>query len=187
MGRVSDDWKSLVDEDTGGHEVEAAARDAAARDRADITITETDVLERIAELADRIKGERELQKRLKSSIEEGAADIARLMRSAPTNVYEGRDGERVLKYKGRLVTVSDTERWEWDKEGLASKYETSGESLPEYVEKTYTVKKAKFEKLSPDQKAELSPFLTIEGGPAKVSVEHTPDGVEPLEDKKTPF
>lgn len=150
-----------------------AARDRAVEER-DVTMTTSDIANRVAQLADQLDYERGMVKALKASIEEAETDIARLV----LGMNPGKDAAMMI-HKGRQVDVERTERWKWDKDGLKARYDGGTEPLPECVEKNYTVKKPKFEKLAPAEQAELRPFLTVEEGKPKVAVKIASEA-EPL-------
>jgi hypothetical protein len=56
------------------------------------------------------------------------------------------------------IAVSRSERWSWDKEALEAQFGQA--PLPEFVRRSLTVDKRKFQKLPPEQQAELKHALT---------------------------
>ena len=140
MSEINDDWDIL---ETADHR---------------ITIEKTaDRLEPLAQEYTEVKAQYD---ELGVRLEQLEAEIAHL--------FPEEAGEQTQSTRMFDVTVSRTERWTWDKEALEREF-SSGE-VPDYVKRSLTVDKRKFQKLSAWEQERLKYALTRKLDKPKVKV-----------------
>lgn len=102
----------------------------------------------------------EAMKALKTNHERVRQQIIALVSEEP--------GEYTLTEGTTAVTVTRSEKWDWDHDVLEAMFASS--SMPDYVEQRLTVKKKEFEKLSETEKKALLPALTRGPGTVRIKV-----------------
>lgn len=78
-------------------------------------------------------------------------------------------GEHEIKTRSRRVVVKIPEKMSWDTDVLDAKFAST--PLPDYVNKRLNIPKAKWEKLSEEERADLRSALTRSPGTPKIFVE----------------
>lgn len=81
-------------------------------------------------------------------------------------------GEHALVSGNWVVTVKRSERWSWDSDMLEQIY-PNGEVSPDFVRKTTSIDKRKFQTLDEDERRVLLPALTRAPGQVKISVKES--------------
>ena len=121
---------------------------------------QAEIAERIAPLASRLAEARAQHEGLSELIEQLEAEIA--------HFFPEEAGEKSIATSTHEVVVSRTERWKWDKAALEREFE-QGE-IPDYVKRSITVDKRKFERLPREEQERLKFALTRTLDKPKVKV-----------------
>lgn len=79
-------------------------------------------------------------------------------------------GEHIKEIGPYRVTCNRAERWVWDKEKLEAIYNANPQ-LPDYVKKTYSVDKRKYQTLGDEEKSLLRDALERKPIKAKIKIE----------------
>lgn len=107
---------------------------------------------------------------LKETEKTAVADIVRVFDAVAGTEGAGLDGHVDLP-DGRRVMLTRSERWKWDQEVLNRIIgDDPEEDLPDYVKRSTTINRKKFESLPDDEQDKWKPALTREAAPAKIEV-----------------
>lgn len=160
---MSTSWDDLIEKSADEE------REEAREERADKTVTGEELDVALAARIERLDHVRSHVKNLKDEEASLEADIFRSLSARNPGARE-----HIFTFAGRSVQASVSERWKWDKAGLEQKY-AGDEEPPHYVDRSFTVRKPVFEKLSANEQDELRPFLTIDEGKPKIEVKLSDD------------
>lgn len=124
--------------------------------------TDTDRLTRL-EIAARTYAAAEMSARLaKEAMEEARDEIDRL--------FPPQAGTVSIPAGNVLVQIKRNESYDWDKRALAEHFRETGEALPDHVNKTFTVDRRKYDRLTTSEREELEPYLTKKLTASKISI-----------------